>query len=124
LAQTLASTGDSKAAIEEYRRVLELKPAYVAARLELAHLLVASGDSDAALIDLREASRRDATNAAIFEQIGDLEAGRNRSSDAAAAYKSALAVAPDRATRKRVEKKLRLLPPTAAAPPPGQSPPD
>jgi tetratricopeptide (TPR) repeat protein len=110
LAQTLASSGDGKTAIDEYRRVLQLKPAYVAARLELARLLAASGDSEDALFELREAARRNSTNSAIFEQIGNLEAGRNRWSDAAAAYKSALALAPDRAARKRVEKKLKLLP--------------
>ena len=111
LAQTLASSGDGKAAIDEYSRILQVKPAYIAARLELARLLAASGDSEAALIELREAARRDTTNAAIFERIGDLEAGRNRSSGAAAAYKSALALAPDRTARKRIEKKLKLLPP-------------
>jgi tetratricopeptide (TPR) repeat protein len=106
LAETLAASGDSKGAVEEYRAVLKLKPGYIAARVALGRVLAASGDSEGALVELREAARLDAANSETFEQIGDIEAGRGRAAEAAAAYKSALEQAPDRAARKRIEKKM------------------
>ena len=106
LAETLAASGDSKGAAEEYRSVLKLKPGYIAARVALGRLMAASGDPEGALVELREAARLDAGNSETFEQIGDIEAGRGHAAEAAAAYKSALEQAPDRAARKRIEKKM------------------
>src|SRR5206468_1784364 len=40
LAETLASAGDAPASIAEYRRVIELKPDYIGARLALSELLL------------------------------------------------------------------------------------
>ncbi|HEV2688361.1 MAG TPA: tetratricopeptide repeat protein, partial [Bryobacteraceae bacterium] len=110
LAGTLADRGDNAAAIEEYRKVLASKPGYVAARLALAGLLAKTGDAEGALGELREVSKTDSQNFAIFEQIGDLEAGRQHSADAKTAYQSALGLAPDRAARKRIGNKLKSLP--------------
>jgi tetratricopeptide (TPR) repeat protein len=110
LAQTLADADDRTGAIAEYRRVLALKPGYIAARIALAGLLAKSGDADAAVGELKEASKADPENGAIFEQIGDIEAARNRSADARAAYSSALQNASDRPARKRIEAKLKSLP--------------
>jgi len=110
LAQTLADADDRPGAIAEYRRVLALKPGYIAARIALAGLLQKSGDADAALIELREALKPDPENAAILEQIGDIEAARNRIAEARAAYASALKFASDRPVRKRLESKLKSLP--------------
>jgi tetratricopeptide (TPR) repeat protein len=110
LAEALANSGDNAAAIEEYRKVLAAQPGYVAARLALAGLLAKTGDAEAALRELREVSKQDAQNFTIFEQIGDIEAGRQHSAEAKAAYQSALGVAPDRAARKRIGNKLKSLP--------------
>lgn len=109
LAGTLADRGDTAAAIEEYGKVLTAKPGYVAARLARANLL-AKTDPTAALVELREVAKTDTQNFAIFEQIGDLEAGRKNSAEAKAAYQSALGLAPDRAVRKRIGNKLKSLP--------------
>jgi tetratricopeptide (TPR) repeat protein len=109
LAEALAASGDNAGAIEEYRKVLAAKPDYSGARLALAGLFSKTGDADAALLELREVSKQDAQNPAIFEQIGDLEAGRQHPAEARAAYQSALNLKPDRATRKRLNKKLTAL---------------
>ena len=82
LAETLSSTGDTAGAIDQYRQVLTIKPEYVAAHLALAQLLSKSGDAEGALTEFRGASAADPQNAAIFEQIGDLEAARGRSAEA------------------------------------------
>jgi tetratricopeptide (TPR) repeat protein len=110
LAATLASTGDNAGAVAEYRKVLAAKPNYVAARFALASLLTKTGDPEGALQELREVSKLEPQNASVFEQIGDAEAARKHTADASAAYKSALSLAPDRDTRKRVNNKLKGLP--------------
>ena len=110
LAGELADRGDNAGAIEEYRKVLAAKPGYVAARLALANLLAKTGNTDQALQDLREVSKTETQNSAVFEQIGDLESGRQHATEAKAAYQSALQVAPDRNARKRISNKLKALP--------------
>jgi tetratricopeptide (TPR) repeat protein len=108
LAQAQADAGETPGAIAEYRRVLAIKPGYLGARTALAGLLVKSGDADGALVELREALKSDPENAAIFEQIGDIAASRNRA-EAVEAYRSAIKNAPDRGTKKRIEMKLKSL---------------
>ena len=107
---TLASTGDNAGAIAEYRKVLAAKPGYLAAHFALASLLAKSGDSEGALQELRELSKQEPQNSGVFEQIGDLEVVRKNTTEAKAAYKSALDLAPDRDTRKRISNKLKSLP--------------
>jgi tetratricopeptide (TPR) repeat protein len=107
LAETLADRGDNAGAIEEYRKVLAAKPGYVAARLALARLLAQNGDADGALEQLRDVSKQDQRNGDVFEKIGDLEAGRRHTNEAAAAYQAALQLASDRAARKRIGNKLK-----------------
>src|SRR5579864_8458859 len=109
LAETLAERGDNAAAVEEYRKILEAKPGYPAARIALAGLLAKNGDAEGALRELRQISTEESQNPDIFEQIGDLEAGRQHAAEARAAYQSALSLATDRATRKRVGSKLKSL---------------
>ena len=110
LAETLAARGDNRAAIEEYRKIVELKPGYPAARLALAGLLVKTGDSENAILELRQLSNQGSQNPDILEQIGDLEARRQNTVEAKAAYQSALSLAADRAARKRIGNKLKSLP--------------
>jgi tetratricopeptide (TPR) repeat protein len=110
LASTLASAGDNAGAIAEYRKVLAAKPGYLAAHFALASLLSKSGDSEGALQELRELSKQEPQNSGVFEQIGDLEAARKNTTEAKAAYKSALDLAPDRDARKRIGNKLKSLP--------------
>ena len=109
LAATLASTGDNAGAIDEYQKVLSAKPDYAGARLALAGLLVKTGANDQALDQLRQLSKQDTQNPAIFEQIGDLESARHNPAEARSAYDSALALKPDRPTRARISNKLKGL---------------
>jgi tetratricopeptide (TPR) repeat protein len=109
LAGTLAESGNNAAAIDEYRKILEAKPGYPAARMALAGLLAKTGDADGALREMRQISSEGSQNPDIFEQIGDLEAGRQHIAEARAAYQKALTLASDRAARKRIGAKLKAL---------------
>ncbi len=109
LAGALATAGDKAQAIEEYRKVLEAKPEYAAAHITLADLLAKTGDRDGALDQLRQVTKQGSQDPELFERIGDLEAARQHSADARAAYQSALELKPARAERKRIEKKLKFL---------------
>jgi tetratricopeptide (TPR) repeat protein len=106
LAGTLAAQGDNSQAVEEYRKVLAAKPDYVAARLALADVLAKTNDRDGALEQLREATRQDSRDPSLFERIGDLEVARQHPAEARTAYQAALDLKPERALRKRLEKKL------------------
>jgi tetratricopeptide (TPR) repeat protein len=109
LAGALADQGDNAAAIEEYQKVLAEKPDYVGARIALAGLLIKTGENDRALEQLQQVSKQDAQNPEVFEQIGDLEAGRHSTAAARSAYESALALKPGGAIRKRIANKLKAL---------------
>ncbi|MGH9723009.1 MAG: tetratricopeptide repeat protein, partial [Bryobacteraceae bacterium] len=100
-----AALDDSKAAIVEYQEILKIRPDYVAARLALADLLVKTGDHQGAVTELREALKTEPRSSTIHEKIGDVEKSRNRSAEAAEAYRRALELAPDSTTRKRIRKK-------------------
>ncbi len=79
----------------------------MAARIALADVLVKSNDRDGALEELRQVTKQDSQDPAVFERIGDLEAARQHTAEASTAYQSALDLNPERGMRKRIEKKLR-----------------
>ncbi len=81
-------------AVEEYRKVLEAKPDYVAARIALADVLVKTNDRDGALDQLRQVTKQDSQDPALFERIGDLEAAQQHSAEARTAYQAALDLKP------------------------------
>ncbi|HTM52032.1 MAG TPA: tetratricopeptide repeat protein [Bryobacteraceae bacterium] len=97
---------DPKEAIAEYRVVLKDRPEYLAARLALADLMQKTGDSGSALAELQEGLKTQKSSA-IYERIGDIEAGQNHASEARAAYQSALENAPDANAVKRLRKKIK-----------------
>jgi tetratricopeptide (TPR) repeat protein len=109
LAEALAAQGDNAAAVEEYLKVLAAKPEYVAARIALADALTKTNDREGALDQLRQVTRQDSQDPALFERIGDLEAARQHTAEARVAYQSALDLKPPRALRKSVENKLKSL---------------
>ena len=102
-----AALPDPKEAIVEYRAALAERPEYLAARLALAGLLEKTGDAGGALEELRLALKQEQKNAAIYERIGDLEAGRNHPAEAREAYEQAVQNAPDSQAAKRIRKKLK-----------------
>jgi hypothetical protein len=107
LARALAAASQTTAAVEQFQAILNLKPDYVAARLALADVQAKAGEIDLALAQLREALRQQPGNPLLYEQIGDLEASRQRASEARTAYEAALDRATDSSVRNRIRKKLR-----------------
>jgi tetratricopeptide (TPR) repeat protein len=97
---------DPKEAAQEYRAALKERPEYLAARLALAEVLLKSGDTESALGELQAAAKQNPKSSAVYEKIGDLEAGRNRRAEADAAYETALQNAPDSGAAKRLRKKI------------------
>jgi Flp pilus assembly protein TadD len=105
LAETLAESGDHAGAIEQYRQIVTQRPAYLAARFALARLL----DPDAALVELRAIVEASPQNSQAFELTGDIESARGRSTEARAAYNSAVQFASDHAAKKRIAAKLKSV---------------
>lgn len=106
LAEVLEASGDLAGAINEYRLVLAATPNYTAARLALARLLVATGNAEAGAAQAQQALGASPGYFGAYEVLGDAEAARGRTMEARAAYQSALEQEPERADRKRIEKKL------------------
>jgi len=109
LAGALAAQGDNAGAAQEYRKVLDAKPDYVAARLALADTLVKTNDRAGALEQLREAVKQDSHDPALFERIGDLEAAQQHAAEARMAYQTALDLKPERSMRKSIQNKVSNL---------------
>jgi tetratricopeptide (TPR) repeat protein len=106
MAELLAQTGDTAGAIEQYVYVIGAKPEYVAARMALAGLYLKANQPDRALEQLRAASKADAQNASLFEQIGDAEKSLNHADAAREAYANALKLQLEKGDRKRIRAKM------------------
>lgn len=106
LAELLSKMGDTAGAIAQYDYVVGRKPEYVAARLALAGLYAKANQADRALEQLRAASKLDAQNASILEQIGDIEKSLNHPDAAREAYAAALKMQLDKSDRKRIRTKM------------------
>jgi len=106
LAETLTATGDNAGAIAEYAKVVASKPEYTGARVALASLYLKTNQADAAVEQLRAASKSDAQNATIWEMIGDAEKARNHPDDAKMAYETAMKLRIEKGDRKRIRAKM------------------
>jgi predicted negative regulator of RcsB-dependent stress response len=71
-------------------------------------LLAKTNDHDGALDQLRQVTKQDTQDPALFERIGDLEAA-GHPAEARMAYQSALDLKPPRAVRKRIANKLKSV---------------
>jgi cytochrome c-type biogenesis protein CcmH/NrfG len=113
LGQYLLTNGNLGGAIREYETVLRLDPRDAEANAKLGFLLFLGGRSALALQREQIALRTDPQNseALYFEGLIDLR-GLHRPTDAAAAFRSYLAVAPFGAHRTEVERLLTQLAPT------------
>ncbi len=67
----LEKSGDLRAAVEKYRRALELDPAHNGIRVNLAVALLRTGDWKAGLDLMREAVKRDPNNATLKAALDD-----------------------------------------------------
>ena len=106
MAELMTQTGDTAGAIEQYNYVIGVKPEYVAARIALAGLYLKANQPDRALEQLRAASKADAQNASLFEQIGDAEKALNHADAAREAYANALKLQIEKGDRKRIRAKM------------------
>jgi tetratricopeptide (TPR) repeat protein len=106
LARTLAETGQTTQATEEYGLIVRDQPGYVAARVALAELQIGAGDLDDALENLQQALDRQPSNVTVLEKIGDLERSRGNTAEALRAYEQAFQNATDGRTRNRLRKRL------------------
>jgi len=111
LARSLAASGDAENAIVHFRKVVELQPDYIGARVQLADELTGQGAGalDEALQHLSHALELQPDNFDIHERMGDIERTRGRRQDASSAYQSALALTVDKKSKKRIRGKLDLL---------------
>jgi len=106
MGELLTQTGDTAGAIEQYVYVVGKKPEYVAARMALAGLYLKANQPERALEQLRAASKADAQNASLFEQIGDAEKALNHADAAREAYANALKLQIEKGDRKRIRAKM------------------
>jgi tetratricopeptide (TPR) repeat protein len=108
-AGSLADRGEPRAAIHQYEQIVADKPEYVGAREALAKLYLAQGLAGRAMVEIDSALTRSASNAALLELRGDAHARLGEGEAARVDWNKALAVAPDRAARTRLERKLHGL---------------
>ena len=110
LAESYAANGQGREAAAEYEEVVRLKPEYIGARVALARLQTKDRPA-AALANLKEAARREPSDASIQESIGDLELAAGNIAGAREAYDRALKLAPDSTARKTIGRKMVRMPP-------------
>jgi tetratricopeptide (TPR) repeat protein len=106
LAELLVKRGNTDEAIEQYRLVVAARPEYVAARVALAGQLSKAKQGEAALEQLQAAVRLDAQNAALWEQLGDIERMANHQMESRKAYDTALSLGTEKTDRKRIQTKM------------------
>jgi tetratricopeptide (TPR) repeat protein len=105
LAELLAQRNDAAGAIEQYKVVIAQAPDYLAARIALASQLAKAGQPEAALEQL-QAVKPEARNAALWEQLGDLQHTLNHAAESREAYAAALKLETENAQRKKIRAKM------------------
>jgi tetratricopeptide (TPR) repeat protein len=108
LAETLTATGDNAGAIAEYSKVVASKPEYTGARIALASLYLKTNQPDAAVEQLRAASKSDAQNATVWEMRGDAEKAANHPDEARQSYETAMKLRIEKGDRKRIRAKMNF----------------
>lgn len=86
---------DPRAAEQEYRRALALRPGHTPARLGLALALLSSGKPQAALAELQAVAKAAPNDPTAWHLIGRVHAGQGQFAEAADALSEALRVRPD-----------------------------
>lgn len=106
-AESLASRGQRRGAVEQYERLVQEKPDYIAARESLARLYLAENDPSRAMAELKQAIGQAPANPALLELRGDVEAKQGDSTAAKADWRQAFDASPDHDAKARIEKKLK-----------------
>ena len=108
IAHAYTQVGRTADAIAAYRRMLDLRPGYLGARLALAQTLVNAGFMDDAVAALEPARAANSDNPEVWEILGDATVRDPRRSKAA--YETALSLSADKQQRSRIRLKLQKLP--------------
>jgi tetratricopeptide (TPR) repeat protein len=106
-AESLASRGQRRGAIEQYERLVQDKPDYVAARESLARLYLAENNPSQALEQLKQAISQAPADPSLLELRGDIEAKVGDSASAKADWQQALDASQTRDAKTRIERKLK-----------------
>jgi tetratricopeptide (TPR) repeat protein len=106
-AESLASRGQRQGAIQQYERLVQDKPDYVAARESLARLYLAENNPSQALEQLKQAIRQAPADPSLVELRGDVEAKLGDSAAAKADWQEALDTSQTRDAKTRIERKLK-----------------
>jgi protein O-mannosyl-transferase len=93
----LAERGDQAGAIGDYRRALDVAPAYAYAHYNLGNSLMATGRLDEAVGQYEEALRFRPRDPSIHFNLGNALARERRGPEAAAQYRETLEIDPGRA---------------------------
>jgi Flp pilus assembly protein TadD len=109
LAKALAASGQTDAAVQEYKLAEQVRPDYMAVRLALADLYEQKQDLENASTELNESLKLQPANPLLLERLGDLEIRRGRTGEALNAYQRVLSGTIDRGTRRRVRSKMSKL---------------
>lgn len=102
-AESLASRGQRRSAIEQYQRLVQDKPEYVAARESLARLYLAENEPARALEQLKQT----VANPSILELRGDVEEKLGDTVAAKADWRESLKAASSKEVKTRIERKLK-----------------
>jgi tetratricopeptide (TPR) repeat protein len=106
LAEYLVKNGDRSGAIQEYEAAVRVAPNHAGAGETLAKLYAGEERWQSAYDQLLEARKQIPDHAAIAEEFADAAAKLGRLDEAAAAYRDAARLYPDKRDRKRLEAKL------------------
>ena len=106
-AESLSQRGQRKSAIEQYERLVQDKPEYVAARESLARLYLAENDPTRALAQLKQATGQAPVDPSLVELRGDAEDKLGDRAAAKADWQESLNTASSKEVKARIERKLK-----------------
>lgn len=109
LAELREKRGDLQGAAAEYRKLLELRTNYVAARIALSKVLIKQNQRAEAVEQLRHAAAATEINAELLVSAAEAAESLDSTEEAVRFYQRALDLVPDPATSKRIRRKLAVM---------------
>lgn len=123
LAEVLSDGGDWTRAVQEYRGAVELRPAFLEARLGLGRAYLETGNAQWAEVEFRTVLEQDENNYKAMQNLAVALFRRGRLPDAIDTWRAILAVYPgDPIAQRNLERHQRDIQPTEGATIPGPTP--